>query len=160
MKRFSFITVIIAVLTFGPVFHVEHSQAQGMDIAGLIVSPQSDDGMAVTDRTFGYGASATYMVPYGNELIQPVATLQYHNHAGMYGKDLSLSGGLRLDINKNAYAQGTLGFVEKRDAISKADVKLLHTVSVGYQPTRVGAIATYYASDYGKHYALGLVLRL
>ena len=141
------------------VFHVEHSQAQGMDIAGLIVSPQSDDGMAVTDRTFGYGASATYMVPFGNEWIQPVATLQYHNHDGMYGKDLSLSGGLRLDIN-DAYAQGTLGFVEKRDAMTKDDIKLLHTVSVGYQPMRLGAIVTYYASDYGKHYALGLVLRL
>ena len=152
-------------------FHVEQSAAQTMDVTAMMTSPQ--EGVTGPDsRTFGYGLAATYAFTGAHENIHLIGSLQYHDHGITYDrwngnvedvdndKDLFVGGGVRL-THWGLYAQGLLGFIQKRDpGIQKNnDTKVAGYAGWGYQPRAVGVAGGWYFSEFGIQYGLGLNVR-
>ena len=158
MKRILTTAFVFSVFFCGTIFATQEAAAQDMDISGFVTSPQGEGNVSISDRSFGYGVSTTFVYGKIHEMIQPIGTLQYHNHDRAGDKDIMLAGGLRLALH-GCYIQGTVGLIEKRDAMSDGNIKAATSFGIGYVPSFIGVAGNYYVSHFGNHYGAGLVVR-
>lgn len=135
------------------------AQAQNMDVSGFVITPQADDGKMISERSFGYGLSATYAFDT-DTVAQPIGVLQYHNHDPSVNADIGLSVGVRATALQCLYLQGTAGMLEKRNPGNyDQERKPGFSIGAGFVPGALGVQASYFISDFGNHYGAGLVFR-
>ena len=163
MKKYIFLFALAVSLMFSTAWSPPAADAQVMEVNLSALAPQNVDTDDLTIETFGFGVGVTYVYTQANDYVHIVGELKYHVHDRIITKnrDILLGAGIRLTA-LGLYGQAVLSAIEKRDQqnLSKArEDTVAGTLTAGYNLKNIGVHGSYFISDLGNHYGVGLAYR-